>query len=240
MCIPPGDDKHGVMLIDPQITELCRQQAEIYRQDELANPTPRPATTSNSSRSPGTPPLHRKVNASGFKPINYQSDESPSDASTPDHYIMSPMASPAFRDVFSPALIPRSTPRLVDLDQDPVSPKSLAAGLKFKQLEDKRLLPSAISSPAVSPKSHTKGFQAVDIDEDYDGDASEMEIDQGSSPRRVDQGGLNEVGLEKATKDIVEASQTLLLLHEAGASKMHGNGDAKGRKVIKRRYSAFL
>ena len=182
MCIPPDSDKFGQMLIDPKITKLCTEQAKAYRQLELENPTSRPTSRPTSAlpspRTPGTPTLPRGIQPLRFTAINDNSSSGyTSEASDYDHYTMSPTSPVPFRHPWSAANTPRSAPRVED---EILSPKSHIAKVKAKRAAEHAFGPavaeSAMSTPATSPKLRRFDHR-MEIDEDYDGDNSEMDAD---------------------------------------------------------------
>lgn len=136
MCIPPGSDKFGVMMIDPKITRLCTEQAREYKRMEIEYPHPRPTMSAmNSPRTPTSPMYQRHLAAAPkFKAINVNDEASSSGYSTEgsdgDGYVMSPNGA-IFKQVGWKREVPRSTPRL-RLSTTP-SPKSTTARVKARR-----------------------------------------------------------------------------------------------------------
>ena len=219
MCIPPDSEKFGRMLIDPKITELCTQQAQAYLQLELENPSTRPTSGVPSPRTPKTPTFSRGTTPLRFKAINDNTSSGYStEAGDNDRYTLSPASPVPFRHPWSAANTPRSAPRIED---ELLSPKSLIATVKAKRAADLAFGPeseSAASTPAVTPTLRRFDHR-MDVDEDYDGDNSEMDVDKPSLRYHAGREGPKEEFGEK------EAAKALMSLWGV-------------KKVAKRRASA--
>lgn len=113
-----------------------------------------------------------------------------SEASQEDAYAMSPSSpvGPVFRNVWTKGNMPRSTPR-VALFEDPVSPKTRLGvrGKMRREREDDedyeervRLSGKRASPAAGSRREKEEDFKMMDVDGEgeYDGDASEMDVDR--------------------------------------------------------------
>ena len=196
MCVPPDSDKFGVMMIDPQITRLCTEQARMYKRMEVESPHPRPTMGAMASpRTPTSPMFQRNLAAATrFKAINVNDEASSSgystEASDGDGYLMSPASlngGPVFRQVGWKRDVPRSTPR-TRLSQTP-SPKSLIPRVKTRRERDDdeeyevRITGSSKrSSPAASVRERREDLRMMGLGmrggRVYDVDAeSEMDVD---------------------------------------------------------------
>jgi hypothetical protein len=168
LCIQPGSDRFGEMVIDCSITQRCTEEARAYRSlEKLAS-----STATSIIRSPLTPDsptfshhvkqlrpkvLKLKGNGSGYSV----------EAGSDDHYAFVP-GTPhlPYRNAWTPANTPRSV-----VDTRLPSPRAILAGIFTgvrKGDGSATESSSSISSPPLSPKSRP----AYPADEDYDGDSS--------------------------------------------------------------------
>ena len=195
MCIPPDSDRFGQMLIDYKITKLCTEQALEYRRLEQAHPTSRPTSALPSPRTPGTPAVSRPLQTLRFKAINDAHDTTSSGYSTEtidnDRYTLSPTSPVPFRHPWSGANAPRSMPR--PLDEELLSPKSLMATVKAKRAAEHAFVAppaSSMTMPASSPQVR-RFNDRMELDEDYYGDNSEMDV-EGRLGRYKNAGGAKQ------------------------------------------------
>lgn len=231
------------MLIDEAITAQCKLEAAQYRQYEIENPTARPASAhGRRANSPRTPSPHRSIlpmllpgvgsyTSSGADQgamTSASSEKTEISEGDEDMYVLSPTAtasnslspaSPQFRNVWTHANMPRSTPR-VDDDEEVHSPKSVMKALRdnkakrqfadFEEMGPGFALGSAYSSPGQSPKRGKFGWSKAlvlrmegqgDGDGGYEADSDEMEIDGGCGKRG--KGRSKEFGEFQAARTLV-------------------------------------
>lgn len=156
MCIPPESDKFGEMLIDPEITKKCTEQARLYCEMELEGRDSRASSEMPSPLTPGTPayPRHiKQLHPKAFKVAPSSSSGYATDTSRDDNYAFSPITPQStYRNEWTAANTPRSVPMF---DTTP-PPRDLFRGYTMKhstKKSERSNSPSEQSSPAVSPKT---------------------------------------------------------------------------------------
>jgi len=171
MCLPLDHERHGEMLIDPEVTLRCTEEAAMYREQEGRHAS-RASSAMPSPITPNTPTYSRHIKQLRPKALKVASTNSDysTDDNREDSFTLSKFSpQPAYRNVWTPANTPRSVPRL---NTHLPAPRGILAGLNAetrKRGAPSSPLSSGLSSPELSPKSR----RAVEVDEGYDGDSSD-------------------------------------------------------------------
>ena len=150
ICIPPGSEKFGEMIIDSAITRRCTERARQYRLLETptsARNTPLSITPDTSTYPRYLTHMHRKYALCGGSEVSSDLSDEESSYSLPPS---TPSGSMRYRNVWTPVNTPRSVPRL---DSCPSSPRRMPAEIA-RTHHRRGLSPgSDSSSPPLSPKS---------------------------------------------------------------------------------------
>jgi hypothetical protein len=190
ICIKPMSPGFGDMSIDPKITQRCIEQADHYRLLEQQGPTVPSTPVLRQSRALRSARSSSRKLKPRFKPVH--SDVSSTDGSTAetededeDRAWSAATTPKALSIPFSPAGIPRSTPRSDELGMSPKSgcpwsPSKRTAAQAFRKREEYSTR-SLATSRHVRPLSY--GGEEVPDGND-DGAEVDTDNDDDNNPRR--------------------------------------------------------
>jgi hypothetical protein len=168
VCIQPGSDRFGEMVIDCSITRQCTEEARTYRSlEKLASS--KSTSIIRSPLTPDSPTFPRHVKQLRPKALKLDGNGSgySVEARIAGHYDLIP-GTPhlPYRNAWTPANTPRSV-----VDTRLPSPREILAEIAAEARKGDGSATdssSSISSPPLSPKSR----RVYPADEDYDGDSS--------------------------------------------------------------------